>query len=43
MRKLYEIFKVLKILKRIVFAETIRGNTVSKEGVLNVWLKIQEI
>ena len=30
MRKLYEIFKVLKIQKRIVSAETIRGNTVFK-------------
>ena len=28
MRKLYEIFKVLKVQKRIVSAETIRGNTV---------------
>ena len=28
MWKLYEIFKVLKIQKRIVSAETIRGNTV---------------
>ena len=28
MRKLYEIFKFLKVQKRIVFAETIRGNTV---------------
>ena len=28
MRKLYEIFKVLKIQKRIVSPETIRGNTV---------------
>ena len=27
MRKLYEIFKVLKVQKRIVSAETIRGNT----------------
>ena len=30
MRKLYEIFKVLKIQKRIVSTETIRGNTVAK-------------
>ena len=30
MRKLYEIFKVLKIQKRIVSAETIHGNTVSQ-------------
>ena len=29
MRKLYEIFKVSKVQKRIVFEETIRGNTVS--------------
>ena len=28
MRKLYEIFKVLKVQKRIVSVETIRGNTV---------------
>ena len=28
MRKLYEIFKVLKVKKRIVSAKTIRGNTV---------------
>ena len=28
MQKLYEIFKVLKIQKRIVSAETICGNTV---------------
>ena len=28
MRKLYEIFNVLKIQKRIVSSETIRGNTV---------------
>ena len=28
MRKLYEIFKVLKVQKRIVSAETICGNTV---------------
>jgi hypothetical protein len=28
MPKLYEIFKVLKIQKRIVSAETIHGNTV---------------
>ena len=28
MRKLYEIFKILKDQKRIVSAETIRGNTV---------------
>jgi len=31
MRKLYEIFKVLKIQKRIVSAETIRGNTYIKQ------------
>ena len=30
MRKLYEIFKVLKVQKRIVSAETIRGNKVSE-------------
>ena len=29
MRKLYEIFKVLRVQKRIVSAETIRGNTVT--------------
>ena len=28
MRKLYEIFKILQIQKRILSAETIRGNTV---------------
>ena len=28
MRKLYEIFKVLKVQKRIDSTETIRGNTV---------------
>ena len=28
MRKLYEIFNILQIQKRIVSAETIRGNTV---------------
>ena len=28
MPKLYETFKVLKVQKRIVFAETISGNTV---------------
>ena len=31
MRKLYEIFKILQIEKRIVSAETIRGNTVVSE------------
>jgi hypothetical protein len=31
MWKLYEIFKVLKIQKRIVSTETIRGNTVRKK------------
>ena len=30
MRKLYEIFKVLKVQKRIVSAETLRGNTVAQ-------------
>ena len=30
MRKLYEIFKVLKVQKRIVSAEFIRGNTVNQ-------------
>ena len=30
MRKLYEIFRDLKIQKRIVFAENIRGNTVTE-------------
>ena len=30
MRKLYEIFKVLKVQKRIVSAETIRGNMVAQ-------------
>ena len=30
MQKLYEIFKVLKIQKIIVSAETIRGNTVNQ-------------
>ena len=28
MRKLYEIFKIFQVQKRIVSAETIRGNTV---------------
>ena len=32
MRKLYEIFKVLKVQKRIVYAETIRGNAVSQQN-----------
>ena len=36
MRKLYEIFKVLKVQKRIVSAETIRGNTVGSYH--NLWL-----
>ena len=31
MRKLYDIFKVLKVQKRIVSPETIRGNTVIKK------------
>ena len=30
MWKLYEIFKVLKVQKRINSAETIRGNTISE-------------
>ena len=33
MRKLYEIFKVLKVQKRIVSAETIRGNTVAENNL----------
>ena len=33
MRKLYEIFKFLKVQKRIVSAETIRGITVSIKQV----------
>ena len=35
MRKLYEIFKVLKVQKRIVSAETICGNTVSEKTSRN--------
>ena len=31
MRKIYEIFKVLKLQKRIVSAETIRGNMVGQK------------
>ena len=32
MQKLYEIFKVFKVQKRIVSTETIRGNTVCENG-----------
>ena len=40
MRKLYEIFKVLKVHKRIVSSETIRGNRVSKRlALLAEWTK----
>ena len=35
MRKQYDIFKVLKVQKRIVSAETIRGNTVAQGFTVN--------
>ena len=35
MRKLYEIFKILQFQKRIVSAETIRGNTVFEQVLMN--------
>ena len=37
MRKLYEIFKVLKVRKRIVSTETIRGNTVDFLWILLIF------
>jgi hypothetical protein len=44
MQKLYEIFKVLKILKRIVCTETIGGNTVFQlfKSVIRTGLMMHE-
>ena len=43
MRKLYENFHIFHFQKRIVSAETIRGNTVLKPGKLLYFIKVSKI
>jgi hypothetical protein len=40
MRKLFEIFKILKIQKRIVSVETIRGNTVNQNHKISQFAEL---